>query len=97
MVIYANVPYGTSTMQVRNRWVIASGKDQQALKHYSTLSPRSHLDLEIALSLALLYQIYSLNTWKLQFQFYKYSTETTPHCWSYKNKFVHSHTQGKGL
>lgn len=68
-----------------------SQKDQQALR-LSIFTLHSHLDLETVLSLALECQIYSLNTCKLQFWFYKYSTETTSRCLLYKNNFIHSHT-----
>lgn len=43
--------------------------------------------------LGIKYQIYSLNTCKHKFYFYKYSTETTPNCSSYKNSSIYSHTQ----
>lgn len=42
--------------------------------------------------LGIKYQIYSLNTCKHKFYFYKYSTETTPNCSSYKNSFMYSYT-----
>lgn len=62
-------------------------------KLWIILNLHSHLDSETVLSLALKYQIYSLNTCKLKLYFYKYSTETTSHCSSYKNNSIYSHTQ----
>lgn len=79
---------------INQKSLITYWKDQQVLfltvKH---LQSSFTFGLGNSAFLGIKYQIYSLNTCKHKFYFYKYSTETTPNCSSYKNSFIYSQTQ----
>lgn len=78
---------------INQKSLITYWKDQQVLfLTVKYLQSSFTFGLGNSAFLGIKYQIYSLNTCKHKFYFYKYSTETTPNCSSYKNSFMWSHT-----